>query len=100
MMGRIATKVGIYAGTLAWTNGYGRSAGRPGRPRGPSLRLRGGLRREQGPWALEQVRGGSTAASEGAQLFPQEAHSAAKDRARNLEQEIRYNYSGDDRAAH
>ena len=96
---RIATKVGIYAGTLAWMNGYGRSAEDQADRVGLRYAYEAGYDVGKGPklWHrfAEKHRGLPKALN-----FFLGGHSVAKDRARNLEEEIRYNYSGSDARGH
>jgi hypothetical protein len=92
---RIAAKVGIHAGTLAWMNGYGRSAEDQADRVGLRYAYEAGYDVSKGPalWNrfAEKHRGLPKALH-----FFLGSHSVAKDRARNLEEEIRYNYSGSD----
>ena len=96
---RIATKVGISAGTLAWVNGYGRSAEDQADRVGLRYAYEAGYDVSKGPklWHrfAEKHRGLPKALN-----FFLGGHSVAKDRAKNLEEEIRYNYSGQDARAH
>lgn len=89
---RVATKVGIYAGTLAWMNDYGRSAEDQADRVGLRYAYEAGYDVSKGPrlWRrfAEKHRGLPKALN-----FFLGGHSVAKDRARNLEEEIRYNYS-------
>ncbi len=91
---RIATKVGIYAGTLAWMNGYGRAAEDQADRVGLRYAYEAGYDVGKGPrlWQkfAEKHRGLPKALN-----FFLGSHSVAKDRAKNLEEQIRYNYSGD-----
>jgi Zn-dependent protease with chaperone function len=90
---RIATKAGIYAGTLAWMNGYGRAAEDQADRVGLRYAYEAGYDVSKGPglWNrfAEKHRGLPKAIN-----FFLGSHSVAKDRARNLEEEIRLNYSG------
>ena len=92
---RIATRVGIYAGTLAWMNGYGRSAEDQADRVGLRYAYEAGYDVTKGPnlWNrfAEKHRGLPKALN-----FFLGSHSVAKDRAKNLEEEIRFNYSGTD----
>jgi len=92
---RVATKVGIYAGTLAWMNGYGRSAEDQADRVGLRYAYEAGYDVTKGPnlWNrfAEKHRGLPKALN-----FFLGSHSVAKDRAKNLEEEIRFNYSGTD----
>jgi len=89
---RIATKVGIYAGTLAWMNGYGRSAEDQADRVGLRYAYEAGYDVAKGPtlWHRfdQKHRGLPRALS-----FFLGGHSVAKDRAKNLEEEVRLNYS-------
>jgi Zn-dependent protease with chaperone function len=93
---RIASKVGIYAGTLAWMNGYGRGAEDQADRVGLRYAYEAGYDVRKGPplWRrfAEKHRGLPKALN-----FFLGSHSVAKDRAKNLEQEIRFNYSNDAR---
>ncbi len=92
--GRIASKVGIYAGTLALMNGYGRDAEDQADRVGLRYAYEAGYDVGKGPglWQkfAEKHRGLPKALN-----FFLGSHSVAKDRARNLEEQIRYNYFGD-----
>ncbi len=96
---RIAATVGIYAGTLAWMNGYGRSAEDQADRVGLRYAFEAGYDVTKGPklWRkfAEKHRGLPKALN-----FFLGSHSVAKDRAKNLEEEIRFNYSGAAGATH
>ncbi len=96
---RIATKVGIYAGTLAWTNGYGRSAEDQADRVGLRYAYEAGYDVRKGPTLWQKFAAKYRGLPKALNFFLG-SHSVAKDRARNLEQEIRYNYSGDGARAH
>jgi beta-barrel assembly-enhancing protease len=91
---RIATKIGIYAGTLAWMNGYGRAAEDQADRVGLRYAYQAGYDVRKGPslWQKfeDKYRGMPKALN-----FFLGGHSVAKDRAKNLQEQIRYNYSGD-----
>jgi Zn-dependent protease with chaperone function len=91
---RIASKVGIYAGTLAWMSGYSRAAEDQADRVGLRYAYEAGYDVGKGPrlWQkfAEKHRGLPKALN-----FFLGSHSVAKDRARNLEEQIRYNYTGD-----
>lgn len=96
---RVATKVGIYAGTLAWMNGYGRSAEDQADRVGLRYAYEAGYDVNKGPrlWQkfAEKHRGLPKALN-----FFLGGHSVAKDRAKNLEEEILNNYSSGDTRVH
>lgn len=88
---RIASKAGIYAGSLAWLNGYGRKAEDQADRVGLRYAYEAGYDVSRGPalWRRfsEKYRGLPKALN-----FFLGGHSVAKDRAKNLEEEIRLNY--------
>jgi Zn-dependent protease with chaperone function len=94
---RIATKVGIYAGSLALANGYSRSAEDQADRVGLRYAYEAGYDVSKGPalWRkfAKKHRGLPKAVN-----FFLGSHSGATDRAKNLEEQIRYNYSGSDDA--
>ncbi|MGH9324431.1 MAG: M48 family metalloprotease [Vicinamibacteria bacterium] len=97
--GRTVAKVGIYAGTLAWMNGYGRSEEDQADRVGLRYAYEAGFDVRKGPslWnRFAEKYGGLPKAIN----FFLGSHSVAKDRAKNLEQELRLNYSGTDARAH
>jgi Zn-dependent protease with chaperone function len=93
--GRLATKVGIYAGTLAWMNGYGRSAEDQADRVGLRYAYEAGYDVSKGPGLWNRFAQKHRGLPKALNFFLG-SHSVAKDRARNLEEEIRYNYSESD----
>jgi predicted Zn-dependent protease len=91
---RIAAKAGIYAGTLAWINGYGRSAEDQADRVGLRYAYQGGFDVRKGPSLWQKFAAKYRGLPKAVNFFLG-GHSVAKDRAKNLEEQIRYNYSGD-----
>ena len=91
---RIATKIGIQAGTLALMSGYGRSAEDQADRVGLRYAYQAGYDVRKGP-GLWQKFGEKYRGLPKALNFFLGNHSVAKDRARHLEEQIRFNYSGD-----
>jgi hypothetical protein len=89
---RIITKMGIYAGTLAWMNGYGRSAEDQADRVGLRYAYEAGYDVAKGPRLWEKFAEKHRGLPKALNFFLG-SHSVAKDRAKNLEEEIRFNYS-------
>jgi Zn-dependent protease with chaperone function len=91
---RIATKVGIYAGTLALMSGYGRAAEDQADRVGLRYAYQGGYDVRKGPGLWQRFADKYRGLPKALNFFLGN-HSVAKDRARNLDEQIRYNYAGD-----
>jgi hypothetical protein len=89
---RIATKVGIYAGTLALMNGYSRSAEDQADRVGLRYAYEAGYDVAKGPRLWEKFAEKHRGLPKALNFFLG-GHSVSKDRAKNLEEEIRFNYS-------
>jgi predicted Zn-dependent protease len=89
---RIASKIGIFAGTLAWVNGYSRSAEDQADRVGLRYAYEGGYDASKAPTLWEKFAAKSRALPKAIHFFLG-GHSVPKDRAKKLQEEIAYNYS-------
>jgi hypothetical protein len=89
---RIASKVGIFAGTLAWVNGYSRSAEDQADRVGLRYAYEGGYDASKAPALWEKFAEKSRELPKAIHFFLG-GHSVPKDRAKKLQEEIGYNYS-------
>ncbi len=91
---RIAAKVGIQASTLALMNGYGRAAEDQADRVGLRYAYQAGYDVEKGPSLWQKFEKKYRGLPKAINFFLG-GHSVAKDRAKNLEEQIRFNYAGD-----
>jgi Zn-dependent protease with chaperone function len=88
---RIAAKVSVYAGTLAWMSGYSRSAEDQADRVGLRYAHEAGYDVEKGPSLWRKFAAKHRGLPKALNFFLG-GHSVANDRAKNLEEQIRYNY--------
>jgi hypothetical protein len=94
---RIASKVGIYASTLAWVNGYSRSAEDQADRVGLRYAFEAGYDVSKGPKLWDRFAAKYHGLPKALNFFLG-GHSVAKDRAKKLQDQIRFNYADEEPA--
>jgi hypothetical protein len=96
---RLAAQIGIYATTLAWMNGYSRSEEDQADRVGLRYAFEAGFDASKGPALWKRFAAKYRGLPKAVNFFLG-GHSVAGDRAKQLEEEIRLNYSGQEARGH